>query len=142
MRKLAWAPVIALMAGILTVLTPGAASADALEVRNTGVYGIGAVQYWDGAYNVPGKYDAVIPSGYFSGYPSTAAVYVGPGYCVRFRYWRSGTEQNPPEGDELSDPSIIRADALHFPNGRHLQFASGSWDVKALPLSNSGCWNL
>jgi hypothetical protein len=142
MRKLAWAPVIALVAGVLTFLTPGTASAAAVEVRNTGGYGIGAVQFRDGVYNVPGKYDAVIPAGRFSGYPSTAGIYLGPGYCVRFRAWLRGTEQNPPGPGDLSDPAIIRAEPATFPGGRHLWFDNGSWDVKALPLSDSGCWNL
>lgn len=141
MRKLAWAPIIALVAGILTFLTPTAASADAIEVRNTGSYDIGAIRWYDGVYNVPGKYDALIPAGRFSGWPTTAGIYVGPGYCVRFRIWLRGTEQNPPGAGDLGEVNFFRADAFNFPNGRHLLFGNSSWDVKALPLSNSGCWN-
>lgn len=137
----AWAPVIALMATLVTCLTPSTASAAATEVRNTGTSYIGAIRTRDGVYK-NGTYDDLIPPGQFSGYPSTAGIYIGPGYCVRFRYWLWGTEANPPGPSGLSNPSIIRSEPHLFPNGRWVWFENSSWDIRALPLSNNGCYVL
>lgn len=131
MKKTTWASAIALTAGLLT-LTPSAAHADATEVRNTGTVGIGAVQYRDGNYAIDGKYDALMPGGRFSGYPSTAGIWVGPGYCVRIRGWLWGTEQNPPPPEGLTDPVVLKGN-------RHVWFESGSYDVKALLSTDPGC---
>jgi hypothetical protein len=133
MKKWTWAPVIALVAGLLTCLTPSMASAAATEVRNTGTSYIGAIRVRDGVYK-NGTYDDLIPPGQFSGYPSTAGIYIGPGYCVRVRAWLAGTEQNPPRPDQLGPVSIYHGESW-------LWFGSGSRDIRALPLSDSRCWN-
>ncbi|WP_189243483.1 hypothetical protein [Planobispora rosea] len=136
MKKMAWASATALAAALLASLTPSAseASVAATEVRNTSTISIGAVQYRDGQYKHHPYYDDLIPPGRLSGYPSTAGVYIGPGYCVRLRYWLRGTEQNPPSPPDLSDPEVRR-----FPTGGWVWFLSRSWDVRALPLSDPGC---
>jgi hypothetical protein len=141
MKKATWASV-ALAAGLLALI-PTAAQADAPEVRNTSTIAVGAVQYWAGntcAYR-QGCYDALIPAGRFSGWPSTAAIYSGPGFCVRIRYWAAGyTEQNPPPPEGLSDPIIYRFPASSYPNGGFIHFTdSRSWDVRALSLSHADC---
>lgn len=141
MKKTTWASAIALTAGLLT-LTPSAAQADAPEVRNTSTISIGAVQVWSTNACVyrQGCYDALIPSGRFSGWPSTAAIWVGQGYCLRLRPWLPGyTEQNPPPPAGLGDP-IVRIPPPGTQGGWHRFGAdTRSWDVRALPLSDPGC---
>lgn len=136
MKKLRWASTIALTAALLISLTPTGASAASREIRNTGAYGIGAIQVFDGSYSQGGGlYDAVIPPNRFSGWASTAGIYVGPNYCVRARRWLSGTEAFPPAPSQLADPFIV-----HGPAYVEL-FSSIGFDVRALPLSNSLCWS-
>jgi hypothetical protein len=109
--------------------TPVAAAATG-TVRNTGTVGIGAIEVWRerGPIYRQGLYDAVIPGGRISGWPSTGGIYVGPGYCVRLRYWRNSS------GTVLSDPEIINV--------------AGQWplldpvfgiDIRALSISHYDC---
>ncbi|MEO3925253.1 hypothetical protein ABGB07_15485 [Micromonosporaceae bacterium B7E4] len=134
MKKVRWASTIALTAALLISLTPTAASAASREVRNTGAYAIGAIQVFDGQYS-QGAYDALIPPNRFSGWASTAGIYVGPGYCVRARKWLAGTEAFPPAPSQLDNPFIV-----HGPAYVEL-FSSIGFDVRALPLSDPLCWN-
>ncbi|MDG4825093.1 hypothetical protein O7635_24870 [Asanoa sp. WMMD1127] len=123
---------------LLVSLTPGAALADSKEIRNTGRYAIGAVKDFDGYFD-QGKYDALIPPGRFSGWASTAGIWIGPNYCVRVRYWRSGTEANPPGPAQLTDPSI----AYGGSKGKYQSLTTHiGVDVRALPYSEPDCWRL
>jgi len=141
MNKVKWVSLMALTAGLLASLTtpasaaPGAAPASVGEVHNTGAIDIGAIQFRDNDYKHD-TYDDLIPAGLFSGYPSTAGIYVGPGYCVRVRSWLAGTEQDPPDPDELSDPRIYQGGL----NGVWVWFSGGiGRDVRALPSTDLGC---
>ncbi|MGX7671329.1 hypothetical protein [Plantactinospora sp. DSM 117369] len=137
MKKVKLASTIALTAALLVGLTPAAASAASREIRNTGTYAIGAIQVFDGQY-AQGNYDALIPPGRFSGWASTAGIWIGPGYCVRFREWLSGTEASPPGPSQLGNPFIHLG-----PGYVHLavNYTALGFDVRALPLSNSLCYN-
>jgi hypothetical protein len=128
---------VVLVAACLVSVTPGAASADSKEVRNTGAYAIGAVQVFDG-YFAQGKYDALIPPGRFSGWANTAGIWVGPNYCVRARYWNSGSEAFPPQPSQLEKVWIIYGGTT----GKYQAFYSTiGVDVKALPYSDPACWD-
>ena len=99
MRKTSWAFMVALTVALVTGLSPAASAsavktldvggADAVaatwKVRNTGTIGVGAIRVWRGVGRFyqqgDGLYDAVIPAGRYSGWPSTEGFYIGPGYC-------------------------------------------------------------
>ncbi|MDG4825095.1 hypothetical protein O7635_24880 [Asanoa sp. WMMD1127] len=134
-----WATTFALTAVLVIGLTPGSASAATKEMRNTGDYAIGAIQVFDGTYaQGGGRYDALIPPGRFSGWASTDGIYIGPGWCVRRRFWLSGTEASPPGPAQLGDPKIHYGGA----NGLWVRFHSEiGVDIKALPYSHPDCWN-
>jgi hypothetical protein len=141
MKKLRWASTVALTAAVMTSLTlPTAAGASATdnEVRNTGTSHIGGIDNWrgTGAIYANGYWDGLIAAGSFSGWRHTAGIYVGPGYCVRVRAWRYGTQQNPPPPAGLSNAVIVPSNTQ-----ARLDDAFPGWDIRALPNSNSGCAN-
>ncbi|MGW4958843.1 hypothetical protein ACWEPL_16580 [Nonomuraea sp. NPDC004186] len=134
-----WVPTAALAAALLAGLTPPASAASPTdnEVHNTGTVWVGAIQVRNFNTNLAyrsGKYDELIPAGLFSGYRHTDGIYIGPGYCGRFRQWLRGTEQNPPAPEDLADPQVIRGERwVWFPE------PTIGWDVRALPLSDPLC---
>ncbi|MDR7276354.1 hypothetical protein [Catenuloplanes atrovinosus] len=141
MDKRTWASVIAATAGLAAGLTSPATAASRAadapvgEVRNTSEISVGAIQAKDGSYR-HGTYDDLIPPGRFSGYASTAGVYVGPGWCIRIRYWTSGTEQNPPQPHQLGDPRIYQGGD----RGQQVWFQGGiGADVRALRSTHADC---
>jgi hypothetical protein len=118
---------------VIASLTPTAASASTTssrEVRNTGDIAIGAIQTWLGYGDlyIRGPYDDLIPAHQYSGYPSTAAIYVGSGYCVRRREWTNAV------GTELSPTASITRGPYQL-----ILTAKYGIDVRALPIGNSGC---
>lgn len=143
MKKTGWAFIVALTIALLTGLSPPASAAAALtgetgstdaaaatwRVRNTGTVGVGAIQVWLGRGLIyrQGYYDAVIPGGQYSGWSSTEGFYVGPGYCLRVRFWANAS------GTELTDP-LIYGPEQWGPFG-----ATYGIDIRALPLGNPLC---
>ncbi|MFD0689629.1 hypothetical protein [Actinomadura fibrosa] len=116
---------VALAAMLVTSqAAPASADDDPFNlVKNTGGVAIGALA----SFNLPhknGTYDDLIPSGQFSGYRFTVAVYIGPGYCLRERYYIRG---------ELGPVRIIQGPrewALY--NGQ-------SYEIRALPQGDPLC---
>lgn len=157
MAKLRWASALALAAAILATAAPASAAegrvapakeqaeapvlgttsqassarAAALSngVHNTSTIAIGAFEVYrgDGAFYRQGKYDALIPAGRYSGFPYTAGIYVGPGYCVRVRGWLPGGGLSHVEWGYGEDWVTF---STNYPG----------FDVRALPSNNSGCW--
>lgn len=126
MKKMRWVAMIALAAAFLTSVTPTASAAPTLtnRVHNTGDYYIGALSSLAGPHK-NGNYDDLIPPGAYSGYTYTAGIYIGPGFCGRFRSWTADGGLNPPW-------------VIQGPYTVDLGVASG-WDVRALPLDNDLC---
>ncbi|GAB2992469.1 hypothetical protein GCM10023080_067920 [Streptomyces pseudoechinosporeus] len=112
-------------AGVLPLASAGTAAAQpSNSVLNTGTVPIGALRSLTGPHQ-HGTYDDLIPAGMYSGYPFTAGVWIGEGYCVRYRYV-------DPDGS-TSNPYIRQGP-------RTVPLDSGvRYEMRALPKSNSLC---
>lgn len=103
---------------------PAAAAQPVNTVLNTGTVPIGALRSLSGPHQ-HGTYDDLIPAGMYSGYPFTAGVWIGDGYCVRFRHVDS-------DGD-TSDPYLRQGP-------RTEPLASGvRYEMRAIRKPNSLC---
>jgi hypothetical protein len=106
---------------------PPAAAAPNNSVMNTGTVPIGALRSLTGPHQ-HGTYDDLIPPGQRSGYPFTAGVYVGEGYCLRWRYVQ--------DDGETGKPHLVQG-----PRTEEL-YSGNSYEMRALRKPNSLCEHL